>query len=403
MAVPRPIPIPIVPADPSLNSSKSFNGSDLRPLKIGTRRSPLALRQVDLLLGQLRAVFPQQPFTVQALSVAGDRDKTTPLPALGKSLWTVELDNELLTGGLDLVVHCVKDMPTALPAGLALGAVTAREDPRDVVVFRAAHAARYRTLADLPPGAVVGTSSVRRAAQLRRHYPALVFRDVRGNIDTRLRKVDGTWVGPDMAGAGAGPQPPEPQPEYDCIILAAAGLLRMGLGGRIAQYLDAETPGGGTLHAVGQGALGIEVRAGDARVEALLAALADGPTMLACWAERSLMRTLEGGCSVPIGVETAWLGAGPEEPGKHSDKQQQKKLLLRLRATVVSVDGREGVDAEETREIGSLDEAEDFGRHLAQILVGKGAQTILDAINQDRPASAGAVKLALDQDVLQLA
>jgi hydroxymethylbilane synthase len=294
----------------------------------------------------------------------GDVDKTTPLPSLGKGLWTNELEAQLFSREVDLVVHSLKDMPTTLPDGLVLSCVTSREDPRDVVVFKAAPThAHYKALADLPAGAVVGTSSVRRAAQLRRRYPGLVFRDVRGNIDTRLKKVDA------------------PDGGYDCIILAAAGLLRMDFGARISQYLDSRTPGGGLLHAVGQGALGIETRADDDRMRALLHCITDEPTMLAAFAERSIMRALEGGCSVPIGVETTWVG----------DDAAKK---LQFRATVVSLDGTEGVDGEATEAVASLDEADGFGKRMAQDLVAKGAQQILDVINKDRAAGeASAVKV----------
>ncbi len=261
---------------------------------------------------------------------------------------------------LDLVVHSGKDMPTNLPDGCILGAITKREDPRDTVIFRRHPGevqSRYKQLVDLPAGSVVGTSSVRRIAQLRRRYPTLQFIDLRGNIDTRLKKLDA-----------------EDSP-YDCIVLAAAGLKRLDFTDRIAQYLESSTEGGGILHAVGQGALGIEIREGDARIQALVQAVADGPSMLACLAERALMRTLEGGCSVPIGVETHWEDAGKK---------------LRLRATVVSLDGSHGIDAEQAVEVTTAADATEFGKRVAQELVEKGAQEILDAINQSRPAPIAA-------------
>lgn len=291
------------------------------------------------------------------MATIGDRDTTTPLPALGKGLWTSELEAKLVSREVDVIVHSLKDMPTTLPGGCVLGCVTAREDPRDVVVLSRRHAAegRLKGLADLPDGSVVGTSSVRRAAQLRRRYPGLVFRDVRGNIETRLRKCD--------------------EDGYDAIILAAAGLLRLDFGARIAQFLDSATPGGGLLHAVGQGALGLEVREGDERVLELLKAVQDTPTMMACFAERSVMRTLEGGCSVPIGVETTWV----DEAGK-------KKL--RLRVTVVSLDGKEAVDGERTGDVTTLEEAENLGKGLAEELAATGAQKILDDINKGRESGA---------------
>lgn len=330
-------------------------------INVGTRRSALALKQAELVVSALQSAYPGITFAVHGMATAGDRDKTTPLPNLGKGLWTSELEAKLTAGEFDLVVHSLKDMPTTLPAGCALGGVTAREDPRDVVVFRGSsdvqgESKRPRVLADLPPGSVVGTSSVRRAAQLRHRYSGLAFRDIRGNIDTRLKKLD------------AADSP------YDCIVLAAAGLLRMGLGGRIAQYLEWATAGGG--HAVGQGAMGIEVREGDERVLSLLRSIEDRPTTLACVAERSVMRALEGGCSVPVGVETSWEGNGK----------------LRLRATVVSLDGQEAVDGDEVGEVSTLEEADGFGKRVARGLVDKGAQKILDVINANRVTTAPVVK-----------
>ena len=339
-------------------------------IRVGTRRSALALKQVDFVCAALKAAHPHVTFEVHAMATMGDRDKTTPLPELGKGLWTSELEAKLEAREIDMVVHCLKDMPTTLPEGCVLGCVTAREDPRDVVIFKQAHAGKYKKLADLPAGAVVGTSSVRRAAQLRRRYPGLVFKDVRGNIDTRLRKVD--------------------EEGYDCIILAAAGLLRLNVGDRIAQYLDSSTEGGGMLHAVGQGVLGLEVREGDERVLSILKAVEDTPAMMAGFAERSVMRTLEGGCSVPIGVETAWVDEGGEVAG---EGQPRRKNRLRIRAMVISLDGTECVEGEMTEEVTSLVQADSLGKKMAQELVEKGAQKILDVINQGRSGTTGALKL----------
>lgn len=351
---------------------------DQKIIHIGTRRSALALRQVDLIMASLSATDPSLKFQVHPIATMGDRDKVTPLPELGKGLWTNELEDSLKSREVDFIVHCLKDMPTTLSSGCLLGCVTKREDPRDVVIFSARHGDSYKKLADLPAGSVVGTSSVRRAAQLRRRYPGLVFKDVRGNIDTRLNKLDNPELG------------------YDCIILAAAGLLRMEYGVRIAQYLSSETEDGkgGMLHAVGQGALGLEVRENDEKMLQLLKAVEDTPTMMACFAERSLMRSLEGGCSVPIGVETTWL----DEDNGHDDVEGEiggKKL--RIRATVVSIDGKEYVDGEMVQEVASLAQADSLGKKLAQDLVDRGAQRILDVINKGR-ASGNAVKVG-DVDV----
>jgi len=322
-------------------------------IRIGTRRSALALKQADMIAAALRQAHPDVTFEIQARDTLGDRDKTTPLPQMGKGLWTSEFEAKLVAGELDLVVHCVKDMPTKLPPGCVLAAVTEREDPRDTVIFREDSACRR--LADLPAASIIGTSSVRRMAQLRRRYPALRFKDIRGNIDTRLKKLD------DPAGG------------YDCIILAAAGLKRLGLDGRIAHYLDSSADGGGVLYAVGQGALGIEMRESDERVYRLVQTISHKATMTACLAERAVMRTLEGGCSVPIGVETAW-----EDGGR----------TLRLKATVVSLDGTQAVDVDRAEEVPGLEQAEKFGEKVAAELAALGAQPILDAINESRVVTA---------------
>ncbi|KAI3391909.1 hypothetical protein diail_6611 [Diaporthe ilicicola] len=326
-------------------------------VRVGTRRSGLALKQCEIVISSLSKTYPHINFETVTVSVMGDRDKTTPLPNLGKGLWTSELEAMLTSSPpeLDMIVHSLKDMPTSLPDGCVLGCVTKREDPRDVVVFRASHGGKYARLADLPAGAVVGTSSVRRSAQLRRKYPGLVFKDVRGNIDTRLRKCDDEALG------------------YDAIILAAAGLLRMDVGHRIGQYLESTSEGGGMLHAVGQGALGIEVRSDDEATLSLLKGVLDTETMLACEAERTVMRTLEGGCSVPIGVETDWV---PGEDGRGQ--------ALRMRATVVSLDGSQGAETEVTQEVADAKAAEELGQKVASLLVEKGAGKILEAINKTR-------------------
>lgn len=287
------------------------------------------------------------------MATMGDKNQVTALHDFGaKSLWTHELEAQLLDGTLDLVVHCLKDMPTQLPPKCVIGCIMEREDPRDAVVMKAGLG--YKTLGELPEGAVVGTSSVRRSAQVKAKYPGLRFKDVRGNVGTRLAKLDAE------------------DGEYSCLILAAAGLIRMDLGARITQFLDSKTPGGGLLHAVGQGALAIEVREGDEKVMEVLSSLVDQDSTLAGLAERSLMRTLEGGCSVPIGVETTWIEKG--------------KLLMK--AIVVSLDGTEVVEAQRLDEILNAKDADEFGWKLAQDLVEKGAGKILEAINLNRPVIA---------------
>ncbi|KND86708.1 Porphobilinogen deaminase [Tolypocladium ophioglossoides CBS 100239] len=320
-------------------------------ITVGTRKSPLALAQAEIVVSALKAIFPTYSFPVHSMTTTGDRDQNTALYNFGgKGLWTSQLEELLVSKQLDLVVHSLKDMPTTLPEACVLGCVTKREDPRDTLVIKKELADKngWKSLSDLPAGSTIGTSSVRRIAQLARRYPGLKFKDVRGNIQTRLRKL-------------------EENLEMAALILAAAGLQRMDLGHHISQCLEMDN--GGILHAVGHGALGVECREGDERVLQALRPPEDRETSLPCAAERSLMRTLEGGCSVPIGVETRWV-----EEGK-----------LRMRATVVSAAGTEGVDAVVTEAITTPEAAEELGKRVALDLVSRGADKILDAINAKRP------------------
>ena len=240
----------------------------------------------------------------------------------------------------------------------ALGLIlSAEQDPRDVVVFPSSTSSpSYTRLQDLPPNSIVGTSSVRRKAQIARRFPHLKCVDVRGNLNTRLRKLDASAEIADGGENGVNVQ------KYDCLILAAAGLKRIDLGHRISQYLSAED---GVLYAPGQGALGLEIRAGDERMRQFLGILADGPTTLACGAERSLLKTLQGGCSAPVGVETSWEG---------------ERLVLR--SSVISTDGRECVEASKEGVVGSYEEAEALGRELAEELLELGAEGILRGIRE---------------------
>ncbi|PGH36991.1 porphobilinogen deaminase [[Emmonsia] crescens] len=320
---------------------------------IGTRKSKLALVQTDLVRDALKAAWPQYEFNILTKDAAADLDKVTPLREFtSKNLWTEELEELLLAKQIDLVVHSLKDVPTQIPEACVLGAMMLREDPRDVLVIK--KGLPNMTLAELPAGSVVGTSSVRRIAQLSRHYPHLIAKDVRGNIETRLAKLD----------AEDGP--------FTCIVLAAAGLLRTGQGARISQYLDSKN--GKMLHAVGQGGLGIEMRADDEHMKQMVEKIGDRKSTLACLAERNLLRTLEGGCSAPLGVETEWV----------QDAEGREKL--RLRSIVASVDGKEAVEMEKDEEVRSGEEAEAFGKQVADELVVLGAGRILEAIQQKKKA-----------------
>lgn len=323
-------------------------------VRVGTRKSALAMKQADFVVASLSKLHPHVNFEIRGMDSLADKDKITALYSFdktdGKGLWTNELEAGLVAKELDLVVHSLKDMPTSLPDGCVLACIPEREDPRDVVVVKKSLEGKYKSLADLPKGSIVGTSSVRRMAQIRRKYSGLEFRDMRGNIDTRLRKLDAE------------------DGEYTVLILAAAGLSRMNLLVRASQYLESSS--GGMLHAVGQGGLGLEARADDAATLELLKPFQNDKVMLEAEAERSVMRTLEGGCSIPIGVETKWVDS-----------------KLRMVATVVSVDGAEGADAELEEPIATREEAVAFGIKVAQALTEKGAQKILDVINAEREAN----------------
>lgn len=317
-----------------------------KTFRIGTRKSKLARIQTEMVATALQYLHPDHTFPVQPMSTLGDLNKVTPLYQFdAKALWTRELEVALLEGEIDMIVHSLKDMPTTLPEGCALGAITEREDPRDAVVMKAS--LNYKSLDELPEGSIVGTSSVRRIAQLRRAYPHLHFADVRGNVDTRLNKLDNST-----------------DPDYSAIILAEAGLARMELNRRSTCLLSSPV----LLHAVGQGSLGIEIRSGDQKTMELLKPLNHRESRLRCLAERSLMRALEGGCSVPIGVETS-----VEKEGK----------ALKLKAVVVTVDGENAVhgEAEVTFEDDDEDGAADrLGIQVAKNLLSRGAQKLLDAI-----------------------
>ncbi len=306
-----------------------------RTIRIGSRSSQLALVQTHWVQAELQKAYPDRTFEVHTMATQGDKILDVALAKIGdKGLFTKELEVGMLQQEIDFAVHSLKDLPTNLPSGLVLGVVTERENPADAVVFHE----KYRDfhIDTLPPGAVVGTSSLRRLAQLRHHYPHLTFKDIRGNLITRLAKLDSG--------------------EFDAIILAVAGLERLGMNSRIHQILTPEI----SLHAVGQGALGIECRGDDGEVLALLKAIEHAPTRDRTLAERAFLRELEGGCQVPIGVNSVIDGEN-----------------LTLTGIVASVDGQQVVKDTVT---GKVAEPEKVGVELAQLLRKQGAKEILDTI-----------------------
>ena len=306
-----------------------------RTIRIGSRKSQLALVQTYWVQAQLQKSFPDITFEVHTMSTKGDKILDVALAKIGdKGLFTKELELSMINKEIDFAVHSLKDLPTNLPAGLTLAAITERENPADAVVLHEKY--KGEKLETLPPGVVIGTSSLRRLAQLRHQFPHFTFKDVRGNLITRMAKLD----------AG----------EYDALILAVAGLERLEMSDRIHQVLTPEI----SLHAVGQGALGIECRADDTEVIALLKAIEHPQTRDRCLAERSFLRVLEGGCQVPIGVNTAING--------HE---------LTLKGLVASVDGQQIV---KDTVIGAAADAEKLGAELASILRKQGATEILEKI-----------------------
>jgi hydroxymethylbilane synthase len=306
-----------------------------RVIRIASRKSQLALVQTYWVRDELQKHFPDRTFEVETMSTQGDKILDVPLAKIGdKGLFTKELEVKMLDRTADIAVHSLKDLPTNLPEGLTLGCITERENPADALVVNAKN--REYQLETLPAGSVVGTSSLRRLAQLRHSFPHLAFKDVRGNVITRLEKLD--------------------KGEYDALILAAAGLGRLNLADRIHQLIPAEI----SLHAVGQGALGIECREDDTEVLELLQALQDSATAHRCWAERSFLRSLEGGCQVPIGVNTVIEGD-----------------QLTLTGMVATLDGQTLIKNQVS---GPSNQAEQLGQDLATQLCTQGARAILDEI-----------------------
>ena len=309
-----------------------------RTIRIGSRKSQLALVQTHWVQAELSKAFPDITFEVNTMETQGDKILDVALSKIGdKGLFTQELEDDMLSRKVDFAVHSLKDLPTQLPEGLTLGCVTKREDPADALVVHAKH--QDKQLDTLPEGAVIGTSSLRRLAQLRHHFPHFQFKDIRGNVNTRLRKLD--------------------EGEYDAIVLAAAGLNRLDMSDRIHQLLPPDI----SLHAVGQGALGIECRSGDDDILSVIKVLEHLPTAQRCYAERAFLRALEGGCQVPIGVNTQIEGD-----------------TLTLVGIVASLDGQRLVK-DTVR--GAPTDAESIGTELAKRLRQQGAQEILDVINAE--------------------
>lgn len=302
-----------------------------RTLRIVSRGSELALWQSRAVESAIQAQNPGLQVEIRVIRTTGDRILDVPLAKIGdKGLFTKELDHALLRGDADIAVHSLKDVPTRLPDGLSLVAVTEREDPRDVLLSAGP------CLSDLPPGGRVGTSSLRRRAQLRALRPDLQVLDLRGNLNTRRAKLESG--------------------EYDAIILAAAGVLRLGWKDLISAYLEPPS----WLPAVGQGALGVVAREGDTLLRTVLKPLHDSRTASCTAAERALLRMLEGGCQIPIGALATW------EEGR-----------VRLDAVVADLEGEQVVRASGEGEAAS---AVALGERIGGEMIKRGAAEILERI-----------------------
>ncbi|WVW82355.1 porphobilinogen deaminase [Kwoniella bestiolae CBS 10118] len=409
---------------------------------LGTRKSNLALIQTGHVADDLRLLHnspspseqsenqeeeegsgPEKrdnvtpyTFSIESMTTVGDRNQTTPLHLLSpysstqpaKSLWTDELEARLINGHFDMLIHSLKDVPTVLKDGCEIGCMVKRHDPRDALVIK--EGLPYTSLDQLPDGSVVGTGSVRRVAQLKRAYPRLVFEDMRGNLNTRFSKLD------------------NPSSPFSALILAMSGLSRLGMAHRVVATLESPV----LMHAVGQGALAVEIRSDDMRTRNCLRGLGHWPTEWTCGAERGCLRVLEGGCSVPVGVESEIVelaeedlegleAQGVEDPFKGEDEEQLKDdspmlhfsglidikpdtrpstptffknslpplrkrfAKLTLSACVTATDGSKHVLYEpKSVLVRSYRQAERFGEECARELRRMGASEILDEINRIR-------------------
>ena len=306
-------------------------------VRIATRESALALWQAEYVKAQLEHFHQDINVVLVPMTTKGDIWLDTPLAKIGgKGLFVKELEVAMLEDRADIAVHSMKDLPVDFPPGLQLEVICPREDPRDAFVSNT-----YANLSDLPQGAIVGTSSLRRQCQLKANRPDLDIRDPRGNVNTRLRKLD--------------------EGQYDAIILASAGLIRLKMSDRIAQFIEPEE----MLPANGQGAVGIECRVNDDTIKALLAPLECNTTRIRVLTERAMNKTLEGGCQVPIASYSVISTDGKD---------------IHLRGLVGAIDGSEIIESEIT---GPIEQGEVLGNTLAQELLSRGADKILKQVYAD--------------------
>ncbi|HLA51098.1 MAG TPA: hydroxymethylbilane synthase [Thermodesulfobacteriota bacterium] len=318
-----------------------------RKIRLGSRGSQLALWQANWAKSELEKRYKNLEVEIIKIKTTGDKILDVPLAKVGgKGLFVKEIEEALLEKRIDLAVHSMKDVPTDFPNGLSLAAITEREDPRDALIIGVkGQGSGVRGFKDIPQGATIGTSSLRRSSQLLNVRPDLKIMQLRGNLNTRLKKLD--------------------EGQYDAIILAAAGVKRLGLSDRISEYLSPEV----SLPAIGQGALGIETRVDDKEINKLVAFFDHLATSLAVRAERALLKRLEGGCQVPI----AAYG-------------EVKNNQLKLIGLVASTDGKRIIKDSIT---GQIDRAEAIGIELAERLLSMGAWDILKEVYETAPPMQG--------------
>lgn len=325
-------------------------------MNVGSRSSELAMIQSHTIIAALQKLHPSVTFKIITMKTIGDKVLDKPLPNIGQTnLFTKELEVALAAGEVDLIVHSLKDLPTALPSGMHVAAVFKRDNPTDALVLHPKH--KGKALSELPAGSVIGTSSLRRIAQLKRNLPGIECRTVRGNLNTRLSKLDNSG-------------------EYDALVLATSGLERMGWKERISQQLNPSI----YLYAVGQGALAVETRTDDDSTNALVVPLNHLDTLICCSAERTFLNVLGGGCSVPVGTCSA------VQHGK-----------LQIKGEVYSLDGSKLVSAELSRDLPeslSIEICRRFGScvgdELAGLVIEKGAKPILEEAKQETDSATAA-------------
>ncbi|KAJ3997907.1 porphobilinogen deaminase, dipyromethane cofactor binding domain-containing protein [Lentinula boryana] len=332
-----------------------------RTFVLASRGSQLAQIQTNIALDSMKSLFTETEvdatpkFTTSFMTTAGDKNQSQALYLLGgKALWTKELEVALLEREVDMLVHSFKDVPTVLPEGCIIAGIMEREDPVDSLVVKKGKS--WKTLDELPDGSVVGTSSVRRVAQLKRKYPKLIFQDVRGNLNTRMAKLDA------------------PDGPYAAIILAKSGMVRLGMGDRLTSDLSPPL----LYHAVSQGALAIEIRTNDTESLEICQRITHRETAWRCLAERACLRKLEGGCSVPVGVGSSLVDN-----------------VLTITGCVTALDGSKHVEHTMKETVANELQVEELGTRLAITLIETGAKEILDEITVDRQEK---IKLAEEKD-----